>query len=112
MHMNQEHDNQRLERILDSLEGIRKADPPPFLYTRIKARMEKRSPPTWERISGVLSRPWVATCLAVILIAVNAYIVFNARNVVTEQPTDDHLFASNTEYATHTSFYESNPEWP
>ncbi len=110
--MKQEHDNPRLEGVLDSLEGIRRADPPPFLYTRIMARIEKRALPAWERISGVLSRPWVATCLAVILIAVNAYIVFNARNVSTDQAADDHLFAANTEYATHTSFYESNPEWP
>lgn len=110
--MNQEHDSQRLERVLESLEGLRRADPPPFLYTRIRARMEKRALPAWERISGVISRPWVATTLAVILIAVNAYIVFNARQVATDQATDDHLFASNTEYASHTSFYESNPEWP
>jgi hypothetical protein len=112
MPMKQIHDNQRLERILDSLEGIRRADPAPFLYTRIKARMEKSAQPAWERITGVLSRPWVATCLALILIAANAYIVLNARSGASDQITDDHLFASNPEYATHTSFYESNPEWP
>jgi hypothetical protein len=113
MSMNRNESIRITEEVLDSLDGIRSASPAPFLYTRIRNRMENRVRPVWERLSEGLARPWVAATLAFFLLAVNAYIVLNAKESRSVQPPDEHLFASHSEYATHTSsFYDSNPEWP
>lgn len=113
MSMNRKQTTERIDLAFESLEGIRQAVPAPFLYTRVRARMENRVRPVWERVSEVLSRPWVATSLAAILIVVNAYILFNALGVQSGEVHEEHLIASNSEYASHTSsFYEPNPEWP
>lgn len=39
--MNNQGNNQKIEEILSSLEGVKSASAPDFFYTRLKARMEK-----------------------------------------------------------------------
>ena len=111
--MNRNESIRTTEDILESLDGIRSASPAPFLYTRIRARMDNRSRPIWERVSEGLARPWVATGLAVLLLVVNALIVLSGKDDASEPGAEEHLFATHTDYNIHTtSFYEQNPEWP
>ncbi len=111
--MNQNESIRRTEDVLDSLDGIRSASPAPFLYTRIRARMENHARPVWERVSERLARPWVAAGLAILLLVVNAVIVLNEKDDASGPGGEEHLFASHSDYNIHTtSFYEQNPEWP
>ncbi|MBN8863746.1 MAG: hypothetical protein J0H92_10260 [Sphingobacteriales bacterium] len=70
--MNERHDiEQRIGRALESLDGMKRAQPAPWFYTRLRARLERDEPVTvWEHIGSFLSRPAVVVAgLCVILVA-------------------------------------------
>ena len=103
----------KVQKALDSLEGVRPVAPSPYLYTRIRARMDNRVRPLWERLSETLSRPWVATSLVAALVVVHAFLFFNAVGREEDPTQDEQAMASNSEYAVQTtSFYESHPDHP
>lgn len=62
---------QKVNRALESLDGIGRAETAPWFYTRLKARLEKGEGVTvWERAGSFLARPAVViTGLCVILVA-------------------------------------------
>jgi hypothetical protein len=75
--MNTENNN-KIEDILNSLDGVQRATAPDFFYTRLKARMENNIlPPT--------ARPWILRpiyalgALAVVLL-VNAAVIISRNN--------------------------------
>jgi hypothetical protein len=100
------HDSERnIERILDSLEGLQRATPRPYFFTRIKARLEKREN-GWSGITHFISRPAYALAMVVFVIGINVWIVYqrddnmtanNAAQVATELPEEYNL-AVNTFY--------------
>ncbi|MBL7758911.1 MAG: hypothetical protein JNL59_15990 [Chitinophagaceae bacterium] len=70
--MNERHDiEQRIDRAFESLDGLKRAQPAPWFYTRLRARLERDEPVTvWEHIGSFLSRPAVVVAgLCVILVA-------------------------------------------
>ncbi len=75
--MNTEN-NKKTEDILNSLEGIKRASPPAFLYTRLKARMEKDLLRVSKK-NGLL-KPAYAFPLLVLILAVNAFAIFGKKN--------------------------------
>jgi hypothetical protein len=72
--------NKQIEEILNSVDGIVPADPGPFFYTRVVARLESREKNSWMRISAFLTRPSVAIASIVILVAVNLSVILNFQN--------------------------------
>lgn len=75
--MNTEN-NKMTEEILNSLEGIKRASPPGFLYTRLRARMEKDLLRAGNK-PGLL-KPAYAFPLLVLILAVNAFAIFGRKN--------------------------------
>lgn len=79
------------EQTLESLNGLQRAAAPPFLYTRIRARLEREAdtPLTWrDRLAVLLAKPAVAFgCIAVIA-ALNLAVVFS-RSAENGQVTSD-----------------------
>jgi hypothetical protein len=69
--------NKKVEDILGSLDGTRRAATPDFFYTRLKARMEKGYEPVTQK-SWVL-RPVYAMAALAVIILVNAAVIFNGR---------------------------------
>jgi len=65
---------------LESLSEIKRAEPAPYFYTRLRARMEKEEKNFWERLASVLAKPAVATVSLVLVIAVNAFFLFQTNN--------------------------------
>ena len=54
---NKNFSDQELEAILNSLDGIQKATPQPFLYTRLMARMQRADDNAWSRALQFVSKP-------------------------------------------------------
>ncbi|MEO6611595.1 MAG: hypothetical protein ABIT05_05305 [Chitinophagaceae bacterium] len=71
--------NKKIEEILNSLDGSRKATMPDFFYTRLKARMEKGSEPA-VKPSWVL-RPVFAFSALVVVLLVNAAVMLKGDTV-------------------------------
>lgn len=66
---------QEVEKTLQSLDGIERAEVRPFLFTRIKARMLRKN--GWGKISSFISRPVIALAVLLPVIVINAVVVFN-----------------------------------
>lgn len=63
------------EDVINSLEGIQKAEPLPFLYTRVQARLMQEQNRPEIAIFRFVTRPLFAVCFAIIFILVNGYLV-------------------------------------
>ena len=74
----------RIEKTLESLDGMKRAEPQAFFFTRLMARLEKDQKSWWESTGAFLAKPvMVAVCLCLILVF-NAFILFN-QDSETEQ---------------------------
>ena len=66
----QENINKLIEEALNSMDDAQRAEPRPFLLTRIHARMNKDTESIWEKAGWFISRPAVAftgSCMIVLL---------------------------------------------
>jgi hypothetical protein len=65
------------EEILSSLDGIVKAEPRPFLFTRIQARMMQEEKLPELAVLRFITRPAFVLGLTLLFISINAYIAIN-----------------------------------
>ncbi|MFN8288992.1 MAG: hypothetical protein U0U70_01925 [Chitinophagaceae bacterium] len=68
--------NKKIEEILDSLDGIKRASPDEFFYTRLKARMENEMVKMPAPRPVLLKPVWALSALTILLI-INAAVIFN-----------------------------------
>lgn len=65
------HNNPRsIDEVLDSLEGVQQAKAPAFMYTRLKARMDKEFD-QGGFLGRLLTRPALALSIAAIILILN-----------------------------------------
>jgi len=79
---------------IDSMDGAERAEPAPYLLTRINAKMGMQQPSAWERVGAFLSRPGVAFGLAIFLVIINLVIhgygdTFNSAAIQGSQVSAD-----------------------
>jgi hypothetical protein len=104
--------DEELEAILNSLEGIQKAVPEPFLYTRLKARMMRTEDNVWSKMLQFVSKPAFALAAVFVFFLINGYILFNQFKEATV-PAPESAQTLAMEYASLTStFYENIDENP
>jgi len=107
--MNERHDiEQRIDRALESLDGLQRAQPAPWFYTRLRARLERNEPVTvWERMGSFLSRPAVVVAGLCVILVANATILLKqpaapaAPNTVAQSETvveSESLIASSSSF--------------
>ena len=78
--------DQLAEDALNSLEGIRRAEPEPFFLTRLNARLrERNSINGWNKISLFLSRPLISLSILIIIILVNSFIIINGNRQLKQE---------------------------
>src|ERR1043165_3369229 len=70
---------QEVEKTLGSLDHVQRAEANPYLFTRIKARLQQPGG-EWERITSFISRPAIALTTLVLIMAINAWVVFNSND--------------------------------
>ncbi len=70
----------RIEEILNSTDGMQRAEANPYLYTRIKANMANSpSATSWELVARFLTRPAVAIITVFMFLAVNVSVIVKER---------------------------------
>jgi hypothetical protein len=86
--MNERHDiEQRIGRALESLDGLKRAQPAPWFYTRLRARLERDEPVTvWEHIGSFLSRPAVVVAGLCVILVANVTILLKQPAATTTGP--------------------------
>lgn len=96
--------NKKVEEILGSLDGTRRADIPAFFYTRLKARMEKGLEPS-VKPSWVL-RPAFAFSALMVVLLINAAVILGGNAASSTSPADsDNIQSIAAEY----SLNDNNP---
>ncbi len=73
----QEKIQQEIESTLRSLDGVKRAEANPFLFTRIKARMNKEAN-GWEWIFSFVSRPAIAVAIILLVMVVNGWALWGS----------------------------------
>ena len=63
---------QEIEQTLQCLDGVKRAEANPFLFTRIKARMAKKEN-AWERTFSFISKPAIAMAIVLLVMVVNGW---------------------------------------
>ncbi|HSV12355.1 MAG TPA: hypothetical protein VLI68_16370 [Hanamia sp.] len=71
--------NQKVEETMRSLDGIEKASPRPFFFTRLEARMQNQKS-LWEEISSFVAKPMVALACICLIVMINAAVIFSSTN--------------------------------
>ena len=83
MELHSEH-NEGTERILSSLDGIQRAEPAPFFYTRLRARMKEDTPPQSSASVLQLRPALLAASLLLVLMLNIFFLVKPASKINTE----------------------------
>ena len=96
--MSMQHDK-KIEDILNSFDGLKRAPAPDFFYTRLKARMlarhaggEKGLQPARPR--PLILRPVFALAALVLVILINAAVIFQGQNAIENNATDADTYQS------------------
>ena len=92
-----EKTQQEIEQTLQCLDGVKKAEANPFLFTRIKARMAKKDS-AWERTFSFISRPAIAMAIVVLVMAVNGWALLGSDST-NENSNGDNANANVSELA-------------
>lgn len=103
---NKEQLNKLIDEALNSVDDIRRAEPRPFLLTRIQAKRNSGVESAWEKAGWFIARPAVAFAGLCMIIAINAMVImFNRPSgsaTVSEQPaqaqTDEFSYTVATIY--------------
>lgn len=93
----------RVEATLTSLDGAQRATANPFLYTRIKARLEAEERSIWQLAAGWLTRPVVAVSAFLMVVFMNAWVFLPSATTpeaATVQEADQQLAREYTLAAT------------
>ncbi len=70
----------RVEEVLNSLDGIRRAQPQPWFFSRIQARLgreEAEEKTVWGALGSFLSKPAVAIASLCMIILLNGFLLLN-----------------------------------
>lgn len=88
------HTQSRIDAILNSTDGIQRAEANPYLYTRIMAKLgEEKS--VWASISGFITRPAVVLCTLCLLIILNVFVVVNSKEDAATQTAQSNNLNDN-----------------
>ena len=109
--MNQNSNIQKLvNETLESLDGIQRAEPKPFLFTRVMVRMNQDQDSVWEKLASLISKPAIAFASVLLFITINLFVLFRDSENATSVPQESTLIAGNEFDLSVTTFYDINPE--
>jgi hypothetical protein len=72
--MNTKNIEKLVDETINCMDGASRAEPAPYLLTRINAKMGMQPLSAWERVSALLGRPGVAFGLVIFLVIINLFI--------------------------------------
>ena len=102
--------NNNIEHILNSLDGIRKAEARPFMYTRVMARLQNEESNLWAKVGSFIEKPAIAACCLIAVIGTNAYFIISApdnkqeESAITSSSTAEILQSENFILASNSSY--------
>ena len=96
---------QKVEEAMGSLENLQPASPQPFFYTRLQGRIMRKRRTAWERVGSAISTPAVAFCSMVLVIVLNALVVFTEPSR-SPNPQNFEMAVAEEYNSSTTAFYD------
>lgn len=97
--------NSKIEKTLESLDGIQRASPGPFFFTRLDVRMNRQGyqfgnhlRTFWDNIGSFLTKPVVALGGVLVVIAMNLTVIYSNNNNQSDQVEAQNDYVANDEY--------------
>ena len=102
------HIQQEVDKTLNSLDGIRKAEANPWLFTRIKAGLEREEKSVWSKAISFIGKPAIAIAAILLVVVINASVIFKSGSGQTQSMGQDpeQIFASEYNLS-DTTIYDS-----
>lgn len=98
--------DKKIEEIMESFDGIEKATPAPFFFTRLEARMQ-REKNIWEKISSFVAKPAYAFACICLVILINASVILFTAGSKNLNDQQNNEVATVDEYnSVSSAFYE------
>ena len=100
----QEQINKLIEEAFGSVNDVQRAEPRPFLLTRINARMNKGIESIWEKAGWFISRPAVAFTGLCLIVLLNVMVVIlnktpdSALEQTVQTQADEFSYTASTIY--------------
>jgi hypothetical protein len=88
---------QEIEQTLQCLDGVKRPEANPFLFTRIKARMNRKAN-VWERAFSFISKPAFAVAIVVVVMAVNGWALWGGPDTGETITADTNVSELANEY--------------
>lgn len=100
----------RTEDILNSLEGIQRAVPRPFFYTRLMAQLQRKVS-GWERATALITKPVFAIAIILIFLIINISVLMNYSSQPHSVQADESAIVMGNDYGLSvSSLYDINPD--
>jgi hypothetical protein len=101
----------KVENTMNSLDGLQKASPGPFFFTRLRARMQKEETGVWAGIASFIAKPAVAVTSLGLIVLLNAAVLLYQKQEPSVPDQNEQISADdyNTTVATN-SYYDENIE--
>lgn len=103
--------NKNIDNIIDSLNGIQRATPGPFFFTRVSARVQREQKSPWQQLARLVARPAIAITGLCLVLLINILAVINRSEVTVSNQNTEVVLAD--EYAISSSslyYYETNSD--
>src|SRR5689334_23368163 len=107
------HDSKKIDALIaetmGSLDTVQRAEPSPFLYSRIIGRLERKQVTVWDQISSVISKPAFAIGIILMVLIVDGISLVNKVEppmAVSDKIPENSVSAQFTEvYKENENFY-------
>lgn len=103
--------NNKIDEILGSLDGIKKATTPDFFYTRLVSRMQRGTEDAGKKIW--IFRPVYAAAIFLLIIAINVVVFLKSKDdtiVADDNQTVQQTIVSEYSLADNNSIYDLNAD--
>ena len=90
---------QEIEKTLETLNGVKRAEANPYLFTRITARMNRKTN-GWEDVFSFISKPVIAVAILLLVMAVNGWALWGSDSGDTIGDTPNSFSELANEYNT------------
>ena len=102
---NKQQIQQEVEKTLNSLDNIQRAEANPYLFTRIKAALQKEEKSVWSLAVSFMGRPVVALATIFLILMINMAVFFTIKSRPADE--DQQLYAIEYFSNTTVSDYEN-----
>ena len=99
-----------IDGIMDSLDGVQRATPGLFFFTRVSARLLREQKSSWQVIARLVARPAIAISGLCLILLVNTWAVTHSAKTASRKGTelalvDEYVITSSNLY-----YYENSSE--